>query len=329
MAEKTVVIGRKTAVGIGLETTKGTAVEPAYFFPHLEGAFKDVSEIKTNESAYGNISKYNSVDVMSLAGEGSVKGKLFIKSLYYWLALVFGQKPATSNITDDTTAKKHSFTLLNENTHLSSTISIKNAIDAKQFSYAMLESAKFEWSPDDYPTVELNFVSKKSVDKQQSEIIVGYIDDAEFLPRHGYVKIADSLSGLASDTTTQVLRSFSIEFKKNLVKDMLKGDVADIFNMAFEVSGSLERTFTDKDYRNKALNGENMAMEIGFIDDKNKAGTETPTSLKFTMPKVAFNSYEQSDSLDEVSTESVDFTALFDATTGKTVDGEIISKYTY
>lgn len=328
MNEK-VVIGRKTAVGVAIEDTRGVAKAPAYFFPFLEGNFKDTPEFKTNESAYNVITKDNDVEIMSIKGEGSLNGKMFIKGLYYWLALVFGKNPTTTGVVGDTTAKKHAFELSNENTHASATISVKNAIEAKQYTFAMLDSMKITWSNDDFPKVEMSFLSKKSIDKQQSEIIAGYIDDTEFLPRHGYVKIAPTIEGLSESSAETVVKGFSIEFKKNLNPDMYKGEVVSIYNMDFEVSGSIERTFKDTALRNKAFDGEKMAMEIGFADTKNKAGTKTPTSLKFVMPKVKFSGYEQSVGLSDISTESFNFNVLYSPETGKTIDAELINKYTY
>lgn len=68
MAEKKIVTGRKTAVGLALEDTRGTAKMPTYFYPQLDFSFKDTPETKTNESAYNNITKNNAVDVMSVKG---------------------------------------------------------------------------------------------------------------------------------------------------------------------------------------------------------------------------------------------------------------------
>ena len=48
MAEKKIVTGRKTAVGLALEDTRGTAKMPTYFYPQLDFSFKDTPETKTN-----------------------------------------------------------------------------------------------------------------------------------------------------------------------------------------------------------------------------------------------------------------------------------------
>ena len=99
--------GRKVAVGIGLEdpNTKGTAVAPTYGAPHLDISFKDSPTSKMNESALGTIIKNNGKTDVLVEGDGSISTKLWVKGLYYWLALAFGQKPTTTAIQGDTTAK--------------------------------------------------------------------------------------------------------------------------------------------------------------------------------------------------------------------------------
>ncbi len=322
------IVGRKIAVGIGLETTRGTAKSPDYFYPHLDFSFKDNIETKNNESAYNTIVKHNSIDVMNISGEGSISGKMFVKGLYYWLALVFGQKATTAGVTGDTNAKQHTFTLSESNTHLSGTLAIKNAIEAKKYSYAMLESFKINWSADDYPKIEMSFKSKKGVRVESNEIVAGYIDEPEFLPKHFDLKIAENAAGLASAQAVKAT-SFSLEFKKNLKTDFGKGDVVDIYNMDFEISGSFEKTIRDTKFQDMAATGESFAFEFAMIDDKNKVGTKTPTSLKITAGKAGITGWNPSYGLSDIATESISFEVLFDVKTKKTIEAELVNGFTY
>ncbi len=332
MANKTVT-GRKTAIGIGLEDTRGTAVVPGYFYPQLDFSFKDVPETKPNESAFNNITKNNDVKIMSVKGEGSIGGKTWVKGLYYWLAMVFGQKATTTDVSGDTAAKQHLFALKNENTHLSSTITIKEAVFCGQFPYAMVESFKITWTPDDYPKIEVSLISKKSVDVDPTTVTIAYdAEDTEFIPKHVMLKMASDVAGLDTAPDLQDVKSFSLEFKKNLEAyqtSSSKDDIQDIFNKDFEVTGSIEKLYSDNTYKAMMLNGTSQALQFGFVDDANKAGTTTPTSLKFTAPKVMISGREPSYGLSDISTESINFEVLFDAASGKTIEAELVSKYTY
>ena len=333
MAEKKIVTGRKTAVGLALEDTRGTAKMPTYFYPQLDFSFKDTPETKTNESAYNNITKNNAVDVMSVKGEGSIGGKTWAKGLYYWLALVFGQKATTTPVAGDTGAKKHLFSLNNENTHISSTVTIKEAVFCGQFPYAMIESFKISWTPDDYPKIEVSLMSKKSKDVTPSTVTIAYDStETEFIPKDVLLKMAADAAGLAAAPELQDVKSFSLEIKKNLEAvqtSSSKDDIQEIFNKDFEVSGSIEKLYTDDTYKGMMLNGTTQAMQFGFIDKNHKAGNTTPTSLLFTISKVAISSREPSYGLSDISTETINFEGLLNITDGKTIEAELVNKYEY
>ena len=332
MATK-IVTGRKTAVGLALETQRGTAVAPAYFYPQLDFSFKDTPEVKTNESAYNNIVKNNGVDVMSVKGEGSIGGKLWVKGLYYWLAMVFGQKATTTPVSGDTSAKKHIFSLNNENTHASSTITIKEAVFCGRFPYAMIESFKITWTPDDYPKIEVSLISKKSADVEPNTVTVAYdATDSEFIPKHVLLKMASDVAGLESAPELRDVKSFSLEFKKNLdvvQTSSSKDDVQEIFNKDFEVTGSIEKLYTDNTYKAMMLSGTTQALQFGFVDNAHKAGNTTPTSLKFTFNKVAISGREPSYGLSDISTETINFEGLLDVAAGKMLEAELINKFSY
>ena len=332
MASK-IVTGRKTAIGIALENTRGVAKNPTYTYPQLDFSFKDSPEVKTNESAFGNITKNNAVNVMNVKGEGSISGKTWAKGLYYWLAMVFGQKANSSTISGDSSAKKHAFSLKNTNDHISSTISVKEDVFCGQFPYAMIESFKITWTPDDYPKIEVSLISKKSVDVSPSTITPAYdATDSEFIPKNVFLRVADTVSGLSSAQELQDVKSFTLEFKKNLEAvqtSSSKDDIQDIFNKDFEVTGTIEKLYSDNTYKAMMLDGKTQALQFGFSDKANKAGSSTPTSLMFTLHKVAISGREPSYGLSDISTESINFEALLDISNGKTVEAELVNKFDY
>ena len=77
------------------------------------------------------------------------------------------------------------------------------------------------------------------------------------------------------------------------------------------------------------MNGTTQAMQFGFIDKNHKAGATTPTSLLFTISKVAISSREPSYGLSDISTETINFEGLLNITDGKTIEAELINKYEY
>lgn len=322
--------GRKVSVGIGLETVRGTAVAPDYWYPQLDVNIKDTPSAIYNESAHGSIIKNNDKTNTLIEGDGTLSGKLYIKGIYYWLALVFGQLPTTTNVVGDTGAKKHAFALLNSNEHLSATLAVKDPNIDLRFPFAMPESFTITWSPDDYPKIEFPIKSKKSVGVANT---VAYVVDKEFLPKHAALYLADNLAGLDAADALTTIKSFSLTFTKTLApqQTMDSGDTySEILNTDFEVTGSIEKLYVDTTYRALDLNDVVKALRFKLSDPANLAGATTPTSLQFDISRASFNGYEPSYGLSDISTEKINFAMLLDTSNfAQSVSAQLISKYTY
>lgn len=323
--------GRKVAVGIGLEDTKGTPVAPTYFAPHLDISFKDVTTNKMNESALGTIIKNNGRTNTLIEGDGTISTKLWVKGLYYWLSLALGQKPTTEAVVGDTTAKKHVFKMRDDNNHISSTVSIKEPNLSARFPYAMADSVTFSWTPDDFPKVEIAMKSQKS---REVENTVAYVvDDTEFLPKHASFYLADDLTGLDSAAEAKNIKSFTLTITKNLQPQQTvdsKDSYGEILNGDFEVTLSIEKLYSDTTYRALDIDDARKAIRIKFSDDKNKAGTKTPTSLQFDIANAAFSGYEPSYGVSDIATEKIEATMLLNmAKFEDSFIATLVNKYTY
>lgn len=325
--------GRRVSVGIALEDpeAKGTAVAPEYWYPHLDVSVKDTPTALFNESAYGHIIKNNEKINTLIEGDGTLSGKMYIKGIYYWLALVFGQHATTTeDVGSDVGANEHKFALLNNNEHISATLALKEPNLDVRFPYAMPESFTINWAPDQFPTIEIPFKSRKSESVSNE---VAYVVDTEFLPKHASLKIADTLANLGSAQALKTIKSFSLTFTKTLSpqQTMDSGDTyGEILNTDFEVTGTIEKLYTDTTYRGYALNDTIRAMRFSLVDTANKAGTSTPTSLTFDLSRVAFESHEPAYGLSDISTETINFAMLLDTSDhSKSVSATLVNKYTY
>lgn len=326
--------GRRVSVGIGLEAASGTPVAPEYWYPHLDFSFKDVDTPLHNESAHGTIIKNNEKNTVLVEGDGSLGGKMYIKGIYYFLALAFGQKATTTSVVGDTDAKSHVFALKNDNQHLSATLGVKEPNLDARFPYAMPESFTITWSPDDYPRIEIPFKSQAS---ETASNTVAYVVDKEFLPRHATLKIAENLAGLTGASALTDIKSFSLTFTKTLspqqtMPTTTPGTItySEILNTDFEVTGSIEKNYTDTTYRGYVLNDTIRAMRFALTDSVNKAGTTTPTSLVIDLSRASFESREPSYGLSDISTETINFTMLLDTSDfADTISATLVNKYTY
>lgn len=322
--------GRRVNVGVGLESTRGTSVTPVYFYPTLEAKLLDKTSSVMNESSYGTIIKDNEKTTTLVEGEASISGKAYTKGLYYFLALVFGQPPVSVDVSGDTDAKEHTFTLLNNNEHTSATLVLDEPNKTVNYSLAMLESLSINWTPNEYTKIEMSFKSKKSEDTTTS---VAYLsDEHEFLPRHATLKLANDLAGLDSAPVLNDAKSVKITFNKKLSTNQGMGSNTydSIYNTDFEATVSIEKPYSDRTYETMSLNDTVKSLRFELTDNTSLAGSTTPTSLKIDMSRVAVKGHEPKYGKSDISMESIEGVMLLDKTDfNQTIKATLVNKYTY
>lgn len=321
--------GRRVTVGFKKESVRGTAETSGFFYyPFLSAEFIDKTEKKLNESAYGNIVKNNDEITVLKSGEGSLEGKIFAAGIGHLLTFLFGASPTTTtDVGGDTGANQHVFALANNNVHQSFSANFNDTIANVAFALSMIDSLKLTWVKDDFTKVEIATQSKASISSAATASFL--TTDTEFLPKHIILKVADDLSGLAGASDADDITSFSIEFKKNLVvaqTSKSKEQVDNIHNTDFEISGSIEKYYTDSTYKGYDLNDTKKAIRLALVDTVNKSGTSTNTSLTFDLAKVSFKNHKPGYGTSDLSTETIDFEGLFSLADSKAVTATLVNE---
>lgn len=323
--------GRLAKVGIALERTLNqAATSPEYYIPWVDFNLKDNFETIQNESSFNNIAHYNDQQLAGVHSEGDISMKLWHRGLYYYLALIFGQLPEHTAGSDG--AHTYKFTMANHNNHMAATVFNGRPDRSCKYPNVMLNEASMEWSPSDFAKLTMSMIGRRSQDIADSVITPAFANDAEFKPDTMELKMADSLTGLATAEVAKLIRSVSMKITKNVEGEQTSDSGQDygvIMNGDLEATLSFEKRLVDTAYQNMMLNQTPMAVSFGFIDTKNKAGTNTNTALRFTFPKVMLSSYEPAFGLSDTASESFEGAAMFDLASGNLVTAELTTKYEY
>lgn len=321
--------GRMVNVGLAPQSDYATpATTPVYTVPQMNVELRNTYETAQNESAFGNIAHFNDSVLLGVHGEGSIETKLWHKGLYYFLLWIFGQAPTKTAGADG--SYKYTFTLANNNQHLAQTVAINDPNNPGYFPTALLNEATINWTPSEFATLSASLITKKFV--EASAFTAAYAADAEFKPSQLELKIADTVAGLASAEVASLFTSVGLTINKNVsgLPTSDSGlDYGAFSNGDFEASIAFEKLYNDKVYSDMMLDQAQKAVSFGFVDNDNKAGTNTPTSLKFIFPKVMLTSHETSFPLSDDATESFEGGAMFDATSGSILTAELVTKHNF
>ncbi len=301
-------IGKRLAIGIGKESSRGVGVASTYWLNALSFSHKDSVRKARTKGTYGLIAgEGDRALVSSKFAEGSMDAELGNNSFGLILLALLG---TVSSAVKETTAYNHTFTLAEDNQHQSLSLHTTDPIGAMLFELTMIDSLSIEIVPDELVKYSVTFKSKNS---NTSGAVKSYTSENKFIGRHLQFKIAANTGALGAASKIP-LKSLKINFKANADFDNVLGTVqpADILNKIFSITGELTLNYEDRAYMNYMLDGDYKAVRIDLINGDVTIGASSNPELKIDLSKVDFEMWEMEYPLDSISTQKVQFNALFD-----------------
>jgi hypothetical protein len=322
--------GRKVAVGIARETTRGTAVVPAYWINHLSQSIVPRTEKVMNESALGVLSTFNDSTQVYEWAEGSIEAKLSATSGGLVLLGAFGTVNSALNADASEDVYDHTFTLSNSNSPQSLTITRKDDVDNRAYPLGMINNFELNMELGDYIKFTADFLASSG---SSSTANVSRIEEVEFKPKYASVKMAANLAGLSGATALATVQSFRITVNRNVERDHEAGSNApyDISVRGIEVNGEIVLRYENATQRDAYLNDTKRAMEISIVNTDETIGTAANPSLTFTMPKVTLEDWNLDQALDDKVTQTLGFQALYDVSEAEQVEAvltNLVASYT-
>lgn len=324
------IIGRETVLGLAKETTRGVAAAPVFGIPVRDLDFDDKTELKDNESGYGNIAAIQDSQIIKNWGEGNYGGKIYDLSVGLELTALFGQSPTSVQRTT-TGVYDHTYGMLNSNNHQSVTVALKEANYDGRWPNAMIDNWKLEAELDDFVRRTVSLVSKKSAAVSNS---IPYTNENEFLAAHIAVKLAavGTSSATMDGVAATKARSINLEINKNAEGVQVFGskDLDDVHNKQLEVSGSFEMYYDARTYHALAAAGTHQAMRIDIINNEiiiGTSGAHNP-ALRFELSDIALSFPERGFDNNDIMTLSIPFRAMLNLTAGNMITARLTNAST-
>jgi len=305
-------IGRKVEAAIGIESSRGVGVTPAYALGKVDFSLFDKSIDARNDESLGNIADSENKFVVEKYAQGALGGPLGANSALYLLGLALGTLPTVGSVSDS----RYPWTLAvaNNNQNISASILVKDGNESRLHKLVMLDTFEIMVDLEDLVRYNAEFISKVARGTTQS--IPSYVNDYKFTKRKAKVFLADNIGGL--DAASRVtMKSFKLVIKKNLVRDSSIGTVEpqDILNQSLSIEGEIKLNYTDQTYRSYMLNGTKKALRLQ-LESEDLVGATAYPDLKIDLPKVDFFSWEPDAPNDEIVMNTINFKANLDLTNG-------------
>lgn len=296
------MIGRKINVGVGKETSRGTAVAPTYWIPKYEVSIDNKKEYLNNEQSIGVIADSDNSLIVKEWAEGEITGKVRDDSFGLFLLAALGSVSSSLH-SGESAVYDHTFSLNNSNQHHSLTVEVKNDNEQLAYPLAVVNSLKINADVGKFVEFAVGFMAKKGVSASNTP---SYSIANEFIAKHAVIKFADNLSGLDSADSVSV-KSIELSIEKNIEPDEVLGSTepSDFYNKQFSVEVNLEALFDNTTLKGYYENGTHKAMRIDLINSDTTIGNAANPELKIDLPKVSFQEWERSGGNDDLVTQSL------------------------
>lgn len=299
-------IGRLTELGIAKESTRGSfGGSVSYWLEKLSFNFDNKSNLVKSPGSVGSIAAVTTGFITEQWAEGEIEAEVRDKSFGLILLAASGTESSASF----SGARKHTYTLQNDNIHDSLSIAYKDPDDNLLFRRAMLGSLTLNVRLDEVVSFVASFMAHGSED--YAAWTSSYAAENKFIAKHLAFKVADSIAGLTAASETK-LKELTLTIEKPLVRDAVLGSLepTDILNTSFNISGTIVLNMTNKTFRNYALNGNIKAVRIDLVNTDRTIGTTNP-ALRIDLEKVIFEEWEADKSVDDIVSQTLNFTAYY------------------
>lgn len=295
-------VGRRGKLGIAIEATRGTPVSPTFWVPWATMSFRDTVEEARENQGLGVVADSDSKYVVMRMGEGEVEAQIYDKAMGVILTGLLGAAPVTTGGNPYT----HTYTLSNSNQGKSLSLYWTDPDRSDMYALAMVDSFQISVEPSGIVNYTVGFKSKTGKDwasQTSSYTSLG----SKFLHQHLQVRLASAVGSLSAATPIS-LKNLELTISRNTVFDSVMGTVEpeDILSQQLSIEGTMELNLEDDTYRNYMLDGTYRAMEV-------KLNGGSSSSLQLQFPRVDFSEWEDVRDLDEISRQTINFKANYDA----------------
>lgn len=300
-------IGRREAIGLGIETTPGTVAAAQTWLRWLTQDIQNKAEVIENESAMGVVDQVNDSAIASRWAEGTIGGKVTEEGIGFLLTGFFGLPTTDAAVAS---VYPHTFAMSQSSVPPSLTISRRDLLAPQTHAYVTVETLEISAEAGGWVEFSSAIKARRGV---AASFTPAFVSELEFTSRHIVAKLAANKADLAAATALQASSvKLSLGRPVAIFNPLGTSDEPEFDRGTFTVAGELVIRYKDSQYEDDFLNNAIKALSVTMTN-----GTR---SLAFTLGQVRYRELEKSTDKDEIVTQSISFKGEYSATEGKSVE---------
>ncbi len=311
------IIGRQDSIGIGKESSRGSAIAASYWVPWMELKLDSMVDTVTNEASLGVLESSDAQAITRKFGEATIKTKIKDKHFGLLLLSLLGTDTPVAKAGGNSAVYDHTFSVAQSTQHQSLTISHKNLNENERFANAVVDTIKISAKPGDYAYYEAKLMSFAGASASNT---VAHSQENDFLASMMTFKKATTQAGLTAATAIGI-REMTMEISQNIMPEYVLGTVApnDFLTQDISIKGSVTLVHNDTTFLDMQNNETYNAFRFDLINTGVTIGASANPELQIDLHRIRVTNYDKKRKLNNIIEESFDFTAHYSLTDAKMI----------
>lgn len=328
-----IAMGKEPTLGVGIETTPGTAVAATKYLPFVTCNIKGTQEPIADESAKGIREKNWGAIVGAKKGEGDIEVYVDVENAAY---LIYPALGACSSATasGESDVYEHTITRKASNPPKTLTIIYNDTQDTRKYAYATINTLELNVT-DGIATISANFLSKFPASGTGTQAIT----EERILAFKDYtIKLGSGANGTAalsaaSSANATPVRNFTLRINNNAEVQHLSGDndIAQVSIGELEVDGEYTLFYentTERDFYETMLSSGDAVRAMIVTFSGNSIGNAETEEIQIKIPNFHVRERGFDSGVSGFITENPTFVAEYDPTETKSIEIVITNEQT-
>lgn len=304
------IIGRQIEFGVGVETSRGTALaNPTKWMRNVTANVVERAEKAVDDTTAGVLEDSFGSRVVKKFIEGDISGIVHADALGYLLENIYGASAATlvtGSVYDNV------FTLTQSISHSTLSLFAKDgSAQQRVFNGGVVKTLELTATVDDFVRYSASFIAREGASNSSSP---SYSAEYDFIGKDITVKFADTEGGLGAATAIPA-KEISINWDTGATADHVLGAYApnDIYNTKMTIEGEMTLNFANTTYKDLFLADTAKYAQI-VIQGSADIGSGNNPTITILLNKVQVMEWGREGGSDDLVTQTVSFKAFYNRT---------------
>ena len=306
-------IGKLFQIGIAKETSRGTAISSASYWPAFtDAAPEEKLENAVDAQSYGVIEDNASQTRVKNWMEGSINAPATDQSLPLLLLSLLGTDTPALHA-GETIVYDHVLTVAQNSQHQSLTLFVHDPLASQDYSHALsvVHKIDIEYALKDFIKYGASLMGQRGA--QKSSFSPSQSAENRFVPQYLTFKAAANLAGLNAASPIAI-KSLKLTIDESAESQDVLGNAspADFLNKEFKVEGTIEAIWqNESDFKTNAIANTPQALRLDLINSDVTIGSAAHPEIKIDLAKVYFTEFSRPIKTKDIVYQTLKFKAAY------------------